>query len=78
MMTRTTLGHTGRDLQASRGTQAIYLAIVVAMVARVAMTFLPIYAMSLMHIAALAWIAGFAAFLAIYGPMLMQPRRDAR
>jgi uncharacterized protein involved in response to NO len=77
MMTRTTLGHTGRNLRASRATQAIYLAVVIALAARVAMTLLPAYAVTLMHVAAFAWIAAFAGFLVIYGPMLMQPRRDA-
>lgn len=78
MMTRATLGHTGRELRASRGTQAIYLAIVIAMVARVAMALLPTYALSLMPVAAFAWIAAFAGFLVIYGPMLMRPRDDTR
>ncbi len=77
MMTRTTLGHTGRNLRASRGTRAIYLAVAVAAAARIAMTLFPTYAMSLMHVAAFAWIAAFAGFVVIYGPMLMQPRRDA-
>jgi uncharacterized protein involved in response to NO len=77
MMTRTTLGHTGRELRASMGTQAIYLAIVVAMGARVAMALTPTYALSLMHVAALAWIVAFLGFGTLYGPMLMRPRADA-
>ena len=77
MMTRATLGHTGRDLQASRGTQAIYLAIVVAMGARVAMALTPVYALSLMNVAAFAWIVAFLGFVALYGPMLVRPRADA-
>ena len=76
MMTRTTLGHTGRDLQASMGTQAIYLAIIVAMGARVAMTLTPTYALSLMNVAAFAWIVAFLGFVAHYGPMLVRPRAD--
>ncbi len=77
MMTRTTLGHTGRELRASVGTQAIYLAVVVAMGARVAMALAPAYALSLMLVAALAWIVAFLGFVALYGPMLMRPRADA-
>ncbi len=77
MMTRTTLGHTGRELQASMGTQAIYLAIVVAVGARVAMTLMPTYALSLMNVAAFAWIVAFLGFVTLYGPMLMRPRADA-
>ena len=60
MMTRATFGHAGRELRASRGTQAIYLAIVIAMAARVAMAMAPIYATALMPLAAVAWIAAFA------------------
>ena len=78
MMTRATLGHAGRELRASRGTQAIYLAIVIAMAARVAMAMAPIYATALMPLAAVAWIAAFAGFLAIYGPMLVRRRAEAR
>ena len=77
MMTRTTLGHTGRELQASMGTQAIYLAVVVAMGARVAMALTPTYALSLMNLAAFAWIVAFLGFVMLYGPMLMRPRADA-
>ncbi len=77
MMTRTTLGHTGRELRASMGTQAIYLAVVVAMGARVAMALTPTYALSLMYVAALAWIVAFLGFVTLYGPMLMRPRADA-
>ena len=78
MMTRATLGHTGRELRASRGTQAIYFAIVIALAARVAMALLPPYAIALMRVAAVAWIAAFAGFLVIYGPMLVRARREAR
>ncbi len=78
MMTRTTLGHTGRELRASVGTQAIYLAVVVATGARVAMALTPTYALSLMHLAAFAWIVAFLGFVMLYGPMLIRSRADAK
>ena len=70
MMTRATLGHCGRALVASRGTQFAYLCVLVALVARVAMAFMPQFTEPLLSIAAVAWILAFAAFLAVYGPIL--------
>jgi uncharacterized protein involved in response to NO len=78
MMSRATLGHTGRELSASRLTQFIYAAIIVATLTRVAMEFIPVAFMPLMYVAALAWIAAFAGFIVAYGPMLVRPRNDDR
>jgi len=70
MMTRATLGHTGRALLASRATIFAYLCVGLAFVGRLAMAFFPDQALPLMHLAACAWGIGFAAFLFAYGPML--------
>lgn len=70
MMTRATLGHTGRALTASPATQLIYLAVVVAMLARVMLEFEPALMLPLLYIAAMSWIAAFGGFVIIYGPML--------
>ena len=70
MMTRATLGHTGHALVASKATIVAYLCVVLALVARLAMAFFPDQALPLMHLAACAWVIGFAAFLFAYGPML--------
>jgi uncharacterized protein involved in response to NO len=78
MMTRATLGHSGQALKASSGTQIIYVAVLVALVARVAMDVYPDHAQLLLYGAALAWIAGFAGFLAIYMPMLTHAHRQPR
>jgi uncharacterized protein involved in response to NO len=75
MMTRATLGHSGRALVASRGTQAVYLAVLAALLARLAVVFLPGYAEPLLYAAGLAWIAAFAGFVIIYAPMLARARR---
>jgi uncharacterized protein involved in response to NO len=72
MMTRATLGHSGRALIASRGTQLAYLCVVVALIARIAIAFLPDFALPLMDVAAAAWILAFAAFLIVYAPMLIR------
>ena len=71
MMTRVTLGHTGRALVASKTTVFAYLCIVAALVARLAMAMLPDLALPLMHVAACAWVLAFAAFLLAYAPMLI-------
>jgi len=71
MMTRATLGHTGRALAASKGTLFAYLCVAAALLARLAMAFLPALALPLMHVAACAWILAFAVFLVAYAPMLV-------
>ena len=73
MMTRATLGHSGRAL-VSKGTKFAYICVIVALIARVAMAALPAFAMPLMHLAACAWLLAFAAFLAVYAPLLLRGR----
>src|SRR6516225_2268020 len=70
VMTRASLGHTGHDLVASMPTQLIYLAALIAALARIAAAFAP--SLLLFHIAAFAWIAAFAGFAAVYGPLLIR------
>jgi len=77
IMTRASLGHTGRALAAGRLTQAIYVLVVAAAALRVAAAFAPT-ATALLHAAAAAWIAAFWLFAVGYGPALLQPRRPAR
>ena len=76
VMTRASLGHTGHELVARAGTQAIFAAVVLAALARVAATLLPAWAFSLIHLAALAWIAAFAGFALLYAPILFGARRS--
>jgi uncharacterized protein involved in response to NO len=70
VMTRASLGHTGRDLVASIPTQLIFLAALIAALSRIAAAFAP--SVLLFHIAAFAWIAAFAGFAAVYGPLLIR------
>ena len=72
MMTRATLGHSGRALVASKATQFAYLCVVVALAARLTMAFAPQFARPMMDLAAGAWILAFATFLFIYAPILMR------
>jgi uncharacterized protein involved in response to NO len=70
VMTRATLGHTGQALAASVATQAIYVLAVVAVLARIAAAFLGSFV--LLHVAALAWIAAFGAFVVAFAPLLVR------
>lgn len=69
VMTRASLGHSGRPLHAGPGIAATYLALVVAVLARFAAGFLP-GEMWILHIAACGWILGFGGFAVIYAPIL--------
>lgn len=76
VMTRATLGHTGRPLAASRATRSIYIAAGAATLLRVAAGFLPATAMPLIEAAAAAWIVAFAGFVVVYGPMLLRAKQQ--
>ena len=74
VMTRATLGHTGRALHAGPGTVAIYAMMILSVVARLAAdvwTDLP-----LLETAALFWISAFGGFAVLYGPLLLRAKPD--
>lgn len=69
VMTRASLGHSGRALTADRPTVAIFATVVVAALARIlAGTTLALP--GLLHLAATAWILAFAGFAVAYWPVL--------
>ena len=72
VMTRATLGHTGRSLSANRATQFIYGSIVVAALLRVGASLTVAQGQTLLHLSALAWLLAFIVFAMTYGPMLLQ------
>lgn len=73
VMTRASLGHSGRPLAADRWTSLIYVLVIVAAVARIlAGTSLGSY--GLQHLAATAWVLAFAGFAVHYWPVLTRPR----
>lgn len=77
VMTRATLGHTGRALTAGRGTVAIYAAVICAVLARIGAGAWPDAAGALHSLSGASWIAAFGGFAALYGPMLLRPRQTA-
>jgi uncharacterized protein involved in response to NO len=77
VMTRATLGHTGRALHADGATVAVYVLVTLAAVLRVLAAWAGVWTMALLEAAAAAWVAAFALFVAHYGPMLLRPRIEA-
>jgi uncharacterized protein involved in response to NO len=70
VMTRATLGHTGRELHADGATAAIYLLAFAAAALRVAAAFVPAAFLALLVASAAAWIGAFLLFAVRYGSML--------
>ncbi len=73
VMTRASLGHSGRELTASTATAALYAAILVAVVARLLAGF-DVARMPMLHLAAAGWVLAYGTFAAVYWPMLTKPR----
>ena len=76
VMTRASLGHSGRPLVASRATQAIYAAVVAAALARVCAALEPSHANVLLPVAGAAWTIGFLGFALTYAPLLCAARKS--
>ena len=76
MMTRATLGHTGRPLTSDRATTAVFLLMLTATIARVAAGFLP-GQVGLLDVAGAAWVLAFGGFAASYAPLFLLPRKIA-
>jgi uncharacterized protein involved in response to NO len=74
VMTRASLGHTGRELTASAGTQAIYAAVIVGALARICSSVHPQWFEPLLSVAATAWAAAFLGFAVLYAIPLCSPR----
>lgn len=79
VMTRASLGHTGRPLVAPRFIAGAYVLLSLAAVTRV---FAPAlapdaYRWSIITAGAL-WICAFAIFIVVYAPILLRPRIDGR
>lgn len=70
VMTRATLGHTGRSLSAGGGTTVVYLCLVTAAVSRSLVDCLPVSATLLYSVSAAGWTMAFGGFAVLYGPAL--------
>jgi uncharacterized protein involved in response to NO len=76
VMTRVSLGHTGRPLTADRATTVIYVLVIAAAAARIAAAFALGSYLLLVEVSGALWAAAFAVFVGRYGPMLLAPRAD--
>jgi uncharacterized protein involved in response to NO len=78
VMTRATLGHTGRDLVAGPLTWLCYILVTIGALLRVTSSLGWVAFGSSMEIAGLFWIGAFTIFLFGYAPMLLSPRIEGR
>ncbi len=73
VMTRASLGHTGRALHAGGGTTALYLALAGSVVARLLAGGWP-GQLWILHLSGTLWLLAFFGFALLYLPVLTQPR----
>jgi uncharacterized protein involved in response to NO len=78
VMTRASLGHTGRELIVSPAVVFAYVALGVAALLRAFAVAWPEMSEWIIRLAALLWIAAFAAVFVVYLPILVRPRVDGR
>jgi len=79
VMSRASLGHTGRPLVVDPVITVAYLLLTGAALVRVfGLALLPFSYPEIILIAALLWTAAFALFVVIYAPMLLSPRIDGK
>jgi uncharacterized protein involved in response to NO len=79
VMTRASLGHTGRALKAPRPMAIAYLLVIVAALIRVfGGALFPDSYDGIILAAGLIWIAAFGLFVLVYAPMLLSPRVDGK
>lgn len=73
VMTRATLGHSGRELRAGPATLCIYLALVGSVASRLGAGAFPGQAMHAYGLSAFLWIGAFGGFALVYGSLLLAP-----
>lgn len=74
VMTRASLGHTGRELKANAATAVVYLLVTVGAVLRVAASLELVDFAFGIEVAGLAWGGALLLFLIAYAPVLWRPR----
>ena len=78
IMSRASLGHTGRVVKAHSITVVAYVLVNLAALARLAVPFMPDAGMHLVMVSGTLWAVAFALFFVIYAPILLRPRTDGR
>jgi uncharacterized protein involved in response to NO len=78
MMSRVSLGHTGRPLKLSKGFVISYLFITLSGIIRVGSTFFPDFYSDGILLSGFCWVLSFVIFLAYYSSILISPRPDGK
>jgi uncharacterized protein involved in response to NO len=78
VMTRASLGHSGRKLEVAPAITLAYVLVILAGLLRVGLSIARVEALPNSLVAGIPWCAAFAIFCAVYGPILMRPRIDGR
>jgi uncharacterized protein involved in response to NO len=79
VMSRVSLGHTGRPLVPDRVVVVAYLLVAVGALLRIAGPIaVPVLAMSSLMLSGILWAAAFALFAGVYWPILTAPRIDGQ
>lgn len=74
VMSRASLGHTGRPLTASGALQALYGLVVLSALTRIVVALAPEWSQGLLPAAGLGWAAAFLGFALAYWPVLTRAR----
>lgn len=78
VMTRVSLGHSGRPLAASVLTQTVYALVIAAALARIGAAFVPMWSNGLICLAAACWSLSFLGFALSYAPVFLAIGLDGR
>jgi uncharacterized protein involved in response to NO len=79
VMTRASLGHTGRPLVVARSIAVAYLLLTVGTLLRVfGIAVLPDHYLLTVTVSGLAWVLAFGIFVVVYAPVLWGPRADGK
>jgi uncharacterized protein involved in response to NO len=79
VMTRASLGHTGRPLTVPRSITVAYLLLTLSVALRVfGIAVFPDRYLLTVTLSGLAWVLAFGIFVAVYAPILWSPRADGK
>lgn len=78
MISRVSLGHTGRILTVNRWIITGFIALAIAAVSRIVAPFFTTQTINLYLLSIAAWVLGYLTFIINYWPVLTQPRSDSR
>lgn len=79
VMTRASLGHTGRPLSVTRSIAWAYALLIAGALVRVfGPALLPLEYRHVVVCAGILWVSAFVIYIAVYTPMLLRPRADGK